>query len=71
MPVLYRGIYDENFLRNYKIDTTKQEGYVIRLASSFQYEDFATSVAKWVREDHVTTDEHWLDKPVVPNKLAI
>ena len=71
VPVLYRGIYDENFLRNYKIDTTKQEGYVIRLASSFQYEDFATSVAKWVREDHVTTDEHWLDKPVVPNKLAI
>ena len=69
VPVLYRGIFDENFLRNYKINTKIQEGYVIRLASSFQYEDFETSVAKWVRDGHVQTDEHWMDKPVIPNKL--
>jgi hypothetical protein len=69
VPVLYRGIFDENFLRNYKINTKIQEGYVIRLASSFQYEDFETSVAKWVRDGHISTDEHWMDKPVIPNKL--
>jgi hypothetical protein len=69
VPVLYRGIFDENFLKNYKINTKIQEGYVIRLASGFQYEDFETSVAKWVRDGHISTDEHWMDKPVIPNKL--
>ena len=71
VPVLWRGTFDENFLRNYKLDTEKHEGYVIRLADSFNFEDFDTSVAKWVRENHVTTDEHWMNKKVIPNKLAL
>lgn len=70
VPVLWRGVFDENFLRNYKIDTTLQEGWVIRLADSFKYEDFDVSVAKWVRENHVQTSEHWMNKKVIPNKLA-
>jgi hypothetical protein len=69
VPVLWRGIFDENFLKNYKIDTEKQEGYVIRLAESFKFEDFSTSIAKWVRSQHVQTDEHWMSKLVIPNKL--
>ena len=27
------------------------------------------STAKWVRTGHVTTDEHWLSKPLIPNGL--
>ena len=69
VPVLWRGIFDEKFLREYKIDTTKQEGFVIRLADSFKFEDFSTSIAKWVRKGHVQTDEHWMYKKVIPNKL--
>jgi hypothetical protein len=70
VPVLWRGIFDEQLLRNYKIDTEKQEGYVIQLADSFKYEDFSTSVAKWVRENHVTTNNHWMYEKIIPNILV-
>jgi hypothetical protein len=56
-------------LKNYKIDTEKQEGYVVRLAASFKFEDFAKSVAKWVRKNHVTTTNHWKLEKVIPNTL--
>lgn len=45
------------------------EGYVARLANSFHYDKFEESVAKMVRENHVQTNEHWMEKPVFPNKL--
>jgi hypothetical protein len=35
------------------------EGYVVRLADSFTADNFQHSVAKFVREDHVQTDEQW------------
>lgn len=71
VPVLWRGIFDENFLRNYKIDTEIQEGYVVRLANSFKYEDFNVSVAKWVRANHVQTEDHWMFEKIIPNLLKI
>jgi hypothetical protein len=71
VKVLWRGTFDEKFLVNYKLDTVKHEGYVIRLADSFKYEDFGVSVAKWVRENHIQTSDHWMNKKVIPNKLAI
>ena len=69
VPILYRGKFDEDFLKNYKIDTKKVEGYVIRLADSFKYEDFNFSVAKWVRENHVQTNDHWMYNKIIKNKL--
>ena len=35
------------------------EGFVIRFADSFHNSEFQTKVAKYVRKDHVQTDEHW------------
>lgn len=35
------------------------EGVVVRVASAFHDEDFHLSVLKWVRKNHVATDEHW------------
>ena len=69
VPVLYRGIFDEDFIKNYKIDIEKQEGYVIRIVDSFNYEDFDKSIAKWVRKGHVQTDDHWMYKKIEPNIL--
>lgn len=69
VPVIWRGIFDENFLRNYKFDTTKQEGYVVRLADSFKYEDFDVSIAKYVRQNHVNTNSHWMQEKIIPNLL--
>ena len=47
-----------------------QEGYVARVSGGFAYEDFASSVAKYVRKGHVAPDTgHWFQKEMVPNKL--
>lgn len=43
------------------------EGYVVRLAD--EYTDFSKSVAKWVRKNHVQTDQHWMFKEIERNKL--
>lgn len=67
--VLYRGIFDLDLIKKFKIDTNKQEGFVIRLASAFMLDDFQKCVVKWVRKGHVQTDEHWMNKVIIPNSL--
>lgn len=47
------------------------EGYVVRLADPFWNENFSKSVAKWVRKDHVQTQDHWMLQAVTPNKLRV
>ena len=71
-PVIYIGIWNEDLCKSIKLGPTEKgevEGYVVRLADSFDYNDFDKSVAKFVRANHVQTDEHWLHKEVIPNKL--
>ena len=63
VPVLYDGIWDEakiKSLYNEKTDRDTHEGYVVRLADSFEYKNFKTSVAKYVRANHVATQKHWM-----------
>jgi hypothetical protein len=71
VPVLYRGTYDPNVLTEIiaGLDTTKQEGVVMRLTRAIPYERFNTEVCKWVRKGHVQTDEHWMHSELIPNKL--
>lgn len=45
------------------------EGYVIRNMESFDYPEFAQNVGKYVRENHVQTDSHWMHQEIIPNKL--
>ncbi len=45
------------------------EGYVVRFAESFHYDQFSKSCAKMVRKNHVTTDQHWMERKPVPNLL--
>lgn len=73
VPVLYKGIFDEKLIKLlYQDNRTPDlmEGYVVRLAGSFAYDDFSKSVAKFVRKNHVQTDYHWKNQKVVPNKLS-
>ncbi|NUU62749.1 RNA ligase family protein [Paenibacillus agri] len=74
VPVLYRGIWNEEAVKACYTKQSncggEQEGYVVRLADPFAYEDFKYSVAKFVRKNHVQTDDHWLSKPVEPNLLS-
>lgn len=70
VPVLYRGQWDEEAIRNLDVDTERQEGYVVRTVGGFHFDEFQDRIAKWVRAEHVTTDEHWMHREVVPNELA-
>jgi hypothetical protein len=76
VPILYRGIWDEEltkklwpFQSNFSKTNTVAEGYVVRVAESFNREGFPLSVAKFVRPNHVQTTKHWI-KDWYPNKLV-
>ncbi len=72
VPVLYRGVFDYDQIRDlYKkqYENDPCEGYVIRLASGFKYEDFGKSVAKFVSSQFVLSNSHWMYDKVTPNEL--
>jgi hypothetical protein len=73
VPVLYRGIWDEQKIKSLftptKSNGDEMEGYVVRLTSSFHYSNFSRFAAKFVRARHVQTTAHWASQPVIPNKL--
>ncbi len=68
--IFYRGPWDEQRIRSFKIDLQTQEGYVVRTAKGFDFEEFSDHVAKWVRKGHVQTDQHWMHAEIIPNRLA-
>jgi hypothetical protein len=61
VPILYVGLWNEEKIKSLmnESDLLSKEGYVVRLESSFRYEDFGQSVAKFVRKNHVSTTENW------------
>lgn len=70
VPVLWRGIWDENQIRQIgpQLDCAQQEGYVVRVTDQILYSNWSTHVAKWVRKGHVQTKDHWT-KSWIPNQL--
>lgn len=82
-PVLYRGVWDEEKIGGlwggvgefptYEDPDLKTpcpaEGYVVRLADEFPYQDFSECCAKYVRAHHVQTDQNWMTRKVIPNLL--
>ena len=70
VPELFRGTWDEARVRAISVDTSKAEGYVVRVASAFGYQEFSRSVAKWVRPDHVQTDDGWRHQEIVENQIV-
>jgi hypothetical protein len=72
VPVLFRGTCDEAFFRRLyqkSLGGDELEGYVVRLERSFHYKEFKHSVAKYVRENHVTTHGHWMRSQMKQNGL--
>lgn len=77
VPVLYRGPFDEKIIKNcwtnksfFSTDEVDpQEGYVVRVANEFPIEQHHLLTAKFVRKNHVQTDEHWLNQPIIKNLL--
>ena len=67
-PVVFAGEFDsteaitrffENELREPSSLGGEREGFVMRREHSFLAEDFRTNVCKYVRPNHVQTDQHW------------
>lgn len=69
VPVLYRGTFSVDAIKNIQIDTKTQEGYVVRLAGAFIYEDFSKCNIKFVRAGHIQTQaKHWMYSNVKINR---
>jgi hypothetical protein len=69
-PVLYQGTWQPTLIQQITVDPVVSEGYVVRVTERFPYEAFPKSVAKWVRPNHVQTDQHWMHAQIIPNALA-
>jgi hypothetical protein len=73
VPVLYKGLWDENKIKQCYTGKSQlgdvQEGYVVRIADRFNYMEFDKCVAKFVRKNHVQTNEHWKLGQIETNQL--
>lgn len=68
--IIYRGIYDDSIVESIANSfPNEKEGFVIRNTNCFHIKDFPSNIAKWVRKDHVDTDDHWMYQPIIPNEL--
>jgi hypothetical protein len=68
VPVLWKGVFKDETEVEAKVNELMlepsafgktKEGIVMRVASEFPILDFSKNVCKWVRPNHVQTDEHW------------
>jgi len=71
VEVIYEGIFNKDKLIDiaHNLDANIHEGYVIRNKKSFDYNDFSSNVAKFVRKNHVQSDVHWMYKNIEQNLL--
>ena len=78
VPVLYEGVWDEErveacYTGRTIIDGTdcgEMEGYVIRCRESFNIDEFAVRVSKYVRPHFIAGDtEHWTKATYMPNEM--
>jgi hypothetical protein len=79
VPVLFRGVVaSEGELEALTVALAAgpsafggaREGVVARRVGEFPGAAFARSLGKWVRRDHVQTDEHWLHQAIRPQRIA-
>jgi hypothetical protein len=68
VPVLFKGIVNsekelqeltEKLVKEESVLGGQREGIVCRVERQFNDDEFETCVAKFVRANHVTTNEHW------------
>ncbi len=62
VPVIYRGSDWRAAVSAWEASgrtTDESEGFVVRNAGSFHYDDFSKNIAKFVRADHVRTAADW------------
>ncbi|WP_211310420.1 RNA ligase family protein [Pontivivens insulae] len=72
VSTLYRGAYRDGLFEDiaHAMNSDTQEGFVVRTAIAFPESDMPLSMGKYVREGHVQSETHWMQAPLVPNRLA-
>jgi len=72
--VLYRGPWLLHTTKSVidKIEQSEEpvEGYVVRTTREFPIDKFELHVAKYVRADHVQSNQHWMHQQIIQNELA-
>jgi len=59
VPILWQGIFDQDEIHQAFLNKRNaSEGYVVRLEEKFHYTEFQTSIAKYVRANHITEERH-------------
>lgn len=71
VPILYRGEFDEDKIKSLFCNErrNKSEGYVVRVVDPFEYNDFSKCVGKFVRKNHVQTNQHWMHGEIRKNGI--
>lgn len=74
VPVFYIGEYNLKLIESeFNKHKNEHEGYVIRLYEEFNFDQFSSSVAKYVQPEFTQTlnenNEHWLSKKIEKNEL--
>jgi ATP-dependent RNA circularization protein (DNA/RNA ligase family) len=76
VPTVSKFTWDDEHAREmaYNIELwpmtyPNKEGYVVRVMDAFNLDDWEHSIAKYVRPNHIQTDEHWMEQEVIPNGL--
>lgn len=70
VPVIYRGKFDKKSIEAaFKPYANEHEGYVVRVTGEIAYSDFDKAVGKFVRQNHVQTDKHWMTHSTIKNNL--
>jgi len=77
--LVYKGDYEENrfedlcytWFKDVEYLYGESEGIVVRPVGSFSLHDFPHAVAKYVRQDHVKTGDHWMYQQVERNNLIL
>ncbi|MGO7588728.1 RNA ligase family protein [Rhizobium leguminosarum] len=72
VSTLYRGPYRAGLFEDIAalLDKTRQEGFVARIADAFPEADMPVRMGKYVRDNHVQSETHWMQSELIPNRLA-
>lgn len=62
-------LYDDVYQKADSIVQNGEEGLVVRSKYPFHYGEFGQRLGKYVRSNHVKTEEHWKFQKVKPNRL--
>lgn len=71
VPELYIGKFDEELVKKLAKEIVLKggEGLVVRNFNSFNYDEFSNNIAKFVRANHVQTENNWANTTIEKNEL--